>query len=108
MPIYEYQCQHCEHKMEAIQKISDKPLKDCPECKQETLRKLVSAAAFKLTGTGWYETDFKHNDSKARDDKKPGKNNGEKSDTTKGAKGKKSESKAETPKKKESVAESSK
>ena len=107
MPIYEYQCQHCEHKMEAIQKISDEPLKDCPECKQETLRKLVSAAAFKLTGTGWYETDFKHKDSKAEKDKKP--------DTTKGAKGKesdnsgnKSESNAEKPKKKEPVVESSK
>jgi putative FmdB family regulatory protein len=100
--------------MEAIQKISDEPLKDCPECKQETLRKLVSAAAFKLTGTGWYETDFKHNDSKAREHKKAA-NNGKNQDTTKEAKGKesgnsgkKSESKAEKPKKKESVAESSK
>jgi len=106
VPIYEYQCDHCEHKMEAIQKISDQPLKDCPECKQETLRKLVSAAAFKLTGTGWYETDFKHNNSKAKEDKKPSKNNN-KSDTTKETKGKKSESKAEKPTKKESAMESS-
>jgi len=75
VPIYEYQCENCEHKMEAIQKISDAPLKDCPECKQETLRKLVSAAAFKLTGTGWYVTDFKDNKSKAREDKKPSSNN---------------------------------
>ncbi len=110
MPIYEYQCQQCEHKMEAIQKISDEPLKDCPECKQETLRKLVSAAAFKLTGTGWYETDFKHNNSKAREDKKPAKNNGIKEAKGKetGSSGKNSESNAEKPKKKESVAESSK
>ena len=57
--------------MEAIHKISDAPLKQCPECKQETLRKLMSAAAFKLTGTGWYETDFK--------DKKP--QNNEKKDS---------------------------
>jgi len=63
VPIYEYQCGHCEHRIEAIQKISEAPLRDCPECKQDALRKLVSAAAFKLTGTGWYETDFK--------DKKP-------------------------------------
>ncbi len=110
MPIYEYQCQHCEHKMEAIQKISDAPLKDCPECKQKTLRKLVSAAAFKLTGTGWYETDFKHNDSKAREDKKPAKNNGKKEakGSESGSSGKNSEANAEKPKKKESVAESSK
>jgi putative FmdB family regulatory protein len=98
--------------MEAIQKISDAPLKDCPECKHETLRKLVSAAAFKLTGTGWYVTDFKDNKSKAREDKKPSSNNN-KSDSTKETKGKesnnsgkKSESKAGKPKKKESVRQS--
>ena len=114
MPIYEYQCENCEHKMEAIQKISDAPLKDCPVCKQETLRKLVSAAAFKLTGTGWYETDFKHNNRKAKEDKKPDKSDN-KADTTKETKGKesansskKSEAKAETPTKKESVRQSSK
>jgi len=104
VPIYEYQCQHCEHKMEAIQKISDKPLKDCPECEQDTLRKLVSAAAFKLTGTGWYETDFKHNNSKAKEDKKSAKTNSNKSNNS----GQKSESKAEKPKKKEPATESSK
>ena len=102
MPIYEYQCQNCEHKMEAIQKISDKPLKDCPECEQDTLRKLVSAAAFKITGTGWYETDFKHNNSKAKVDKKSAEANSEKSNNS----GKKSESKAEKPKKKEPATES--
>ncbi len=59
MPIYEYECQQCGHKKEAIQKISDPPLKLCPACNQETLRKLISAAAFRLSGTGWYETDFK-------------------------------------------------
>jgi len=113
VPIYEYQCQHCEHKMEAIQKISDHPLKDCPECKQGALRKLVSAAAFKLTGTGWYETDFKHNNSKAKEDKKSSTNI-DKSDTTKETKGKesdnsgkKSESKAEKPTKNKSAMESS-
>ena len=112
MPIYEYQCEHCEHKMEAIQKINDTPLKECPECKQETLRKLVSAAAFKLTGTGWYVTDFKDNKSKPKDDKKPSSDNN-KSDSTKETKGKesnnsgtKSESTADKPKKKESARQS--
>ena len=69
MPIYEYQCEHCEHKIEAIHKISDAPLIQCPECKQETLRKLMSAAAFKLTGTGWYETDFKDKKPKNKENK---------------------------------------
>ena len=59
MPIYEYQCQSCQHELEALQKISDAPLVDCPECGEAQLRKKVSAAAFRLKGGGWYETDFK-------------------------------------------------
>jgi putative FmdB family regulatory protein len=59
MPIYEYQCKACEHKLEKLQKISDEPLKDCPACSEPQLNKLVSAAAFRLKGGGWYETDFK-------------------------------------------------
>ena len=117
MPIYEYQCEHCEHKMEAIQKISDDPLKECPECKQETLRKLVSAAAFKLKGDGWYETDFKDKmpqkrdapvkDDKVKEDSQSSKDKG--SDKTGGSdkSGKKSESKTVTAKKKTSTAGSS-
>ncbi|MDH5573247.1 MAG: zinc ribbon domain-containing protein [Gammaproteobacteria bacterium] len=59
MPIYEYECQACGHTLEAIQKISDTPLSDCPECQEPKLKKLISAAAFRLKGGGWYETDFK-------------------------------------------------
>jgi putative FmdB family regulatory protein len=59
MPLYEYRCDACEHEFEALQKISDEPLKHCPDCEQPQLRKLVSAAGFRLKGDGWYETDFK-------------------------------------------------
>lgn len=59
MPIYEYGCGDCGHEMEALQKMSDDPLKDCPACSQPTLTKKVSAAGFRLSGGGWYETDFK-------------------------------------------------
>ena len=59
MPFYEYRCQSCGHELEALQKISDEPLKDCPDCEDGQLRRLVSAAAFRLKGGGWYETDFK-------------------------------------------------
>ena len=59
MPIYEYQCEGCSHKLEKLQKISDDKLIDCPQCNQPALRRLVSAAAFRLKGNGWYETDFK-------------------------------------------------
>ena len=59
MPIYEYQCSQCHHHLEALQKISDKPLRECPECGRHTLLRLVSAPMFRLAGSGWYETDFK-------------------------------------------------
>ncbi len=59
MPIYEYRCESCEHKLEKLQRMSDGKLVDCPECKQPALKRLVSAAAFRLKGSGWYETDFK-------------------------------------------------
>lgn len=59
MPIYEYECEACGHAFEAMQKMADDPLKDCPECKKTALKKLISAAAFRLKGSGWYETDFK-------------------------------------------------
>jgi len=60
MPIYEYKCTECDHRLEKLQRMSDDPLKDCPECDNPTLTKLVSASSFKLKGTGWYETDFKN------------------------------------------------
>lgn len=59
MPIYEYECTFCGHTLEKLQKLSDAPLTDCPECDQASLQKLISAAGFRLKGGGWYETDFK-------------------------------------------------
>jgi putative FmdB family regulatory protein len=59
MPIYEYSCESCGHQLEKLQKMSDDPLKDCPNCGKPQLKKLISAAGFQLKGTGWYETDFK-------------------------------------------------
>ncbi len=59
MPIYEYRCDSCGFELEALQKLSDEPLKDCPECDAAALRRLVSAPSFRLKGDGWYETDFK-------------------------------------------------
>ncbi len=59
MPFYEYECSACKFYVEALQKISDPPMKKCPSCKKQTLKKLVSAPAFRLAGGGWYETDFK-------------------------------------------------
>lgn len=59
MPIYEYLCENCGKELEKIQKISEEPLVDCPECGRAQLRKKISAVGFQLKGTGWYATDFK-------------------------------------------------
>jgi putative FmdB family regulatory protein len=64
MPIYEYQCEACGKNLEALQKISAAPLLDCPECGEPALKKKISAAAFRLKGGGWYETDFKTGNKK--------------------------------------------
>ena len=84
MPIYGYECRACDHTFDALQKISEDPLRDCPECGAPELKKQLSAPKFRLKGSGWYETDFKADnkrnlagdadksdgDSKAGDDKK--------------------------------------
>ncbi len=59
MPIYEYVCKSCDHEFEALQKMSDDPLTQCPQCNNLSLSKKISAAGFRLSGSGWYETDFK-------------------------------------------------
>lgn len=59
MPIYEYQCGACGHRLELIQKMTEPPASECPACGRPALQKLVSAAGFQLKGSGWYATDFK-------------------------------------------------
>ena len=59
MPIYGYVCRNCEHMLDVLQKISDDPLVDCPECGEPQLKRQLSAPRFRLKGSGWYETDFK-------------------------------------------------
>jgi putative FmdB family regulatory protein len=66
MPFYEYQCTNCGHHEEVLQAISDKPLKKCPNCGKNGLKKLMSAPVFRLKGSGWYETDFKSDKDKQR------------------------------------------
>ncbi len=73
MPIYEYECSVCGHHHEELQKMNDAPLTECPACHRSCLVKLVSAAGFRLSGSGWYETDFKTGNRRniATDDNAP-------------------------------------
>ena len=96
MPIYEYQCQSCEHELEKLQKMSEAMLVDCPECEQPALKRLISAAAFRLKGSGWYETDFKKDNKRNLHDSGPASASksasGEKSTDSDGKKTEKSSS----------------
>ena len=64
MPIYEYSCGACHHHFEALQKISEGLKRQCPACGKMKLKKMISQVAFRLKGSGWYETDFKNNHKK--------------------------------------------
>ena len=90
MPFYEYQCAKCGHEEEVLQKVSDKPLKKCPACGKLTMKKKVTAAAFRLKGGGWYETDFKSGDKKtettAKTEAKPAAKKKATADSTKAKK----------------------
>ena len=89
MPIYEYACRSCEHQFETIQKASEEPLSDCPECGEAALRKLLSAPVFRLKGSGWYETDFKTGDRRNVTDGAEASSNGDSGDKpSDGAEGK--------------------
>jgi putative FmdB family regulatory protein len=93
MPIYEYQCTECEHKLESLQKISAAPLTDCPACNEPALKKLVSAASFRLKGAGWYETDFKTGEKKQLADSDSGGDVADSGSEDKGSEDKGSEDK---------------
>lgn len=74
MPIYAYACQECDHTLDALQKVADEPLTDCPQCGKSALKRLLSAPRFRLKGKGWYETDFKtDNQRNLHGEKEPAK-----------------------------------
>ena len=106
MPIYEYACKSCEHTLDALQKISDAPLVDCPECGKPELKKLLSAPRFRLKGEGWYETDFKKDNQKnvLKDDSEPAKKDA-KPDESKTEKKTETQAEKKTEKKPEKKAE---
>ncbi len=68
MPLYEYECEKCQKVHEVIQKFSDAPLTECPECRAP-VRKLMSMNSFALQGSGWYTTDYKRKGGSGGDSK---------------------------------------
>ena len=68
MPIYEYVCSSCNEELETIQKVSDAPLTQCPQCQKDTLRKKTSMTSFQLKGGGWYSDGYSNGSSKSEID----------------------------------------
>lgn len=64
MPLYEYECEKCQHRFEKIQKFSDPLVDTCPKC-GGPVHKLMSSPAIQFKGTGWYITDYAKKDSTA-------------------------------------------
>ena len=72
MPTYEYMCEKCEHEFEREQRISDPPVKTCPECRSRKVKKLISRTSFVLKGGGWYSDLYSSSQSKSEGkDSKP-------------------------------------
>ena len=66
MPIYAFECGSCGHQFDRLQKLSDADPTTCPECGAEQVRRQLTAPSFRLSGAGWYETDFKKDGDKKR------------------------------------------
>ncbi|MBW2261359.1 MAG: zinc ribbon domain-containing protein [Deltaproteobacteria bacterium] len=100
MPFYEYKCAACGHEFEEFQKITDKPVKTCPECKKRKVRRLISQTSFVLKGSGWYVTDYarKGESSAANGDNGAKKDSGEKKAESKKTDTQKAEAKKDKPK----------
>lgn len=83
MPIYEYECEECGSTLDTLQKFDDPPLTDCPGCGSSGLKRLVSAPRFRLSGSGWYETDFKNEDQRNLTERPEDKSSAAKKEETK-------------------------
>jgi putative FmdB family regulatory protein len=81
MPMYEYQCRKCKHRFERIQKFSDPILKSCPEC-GGTVDQLLTAAAVRFKGSGWYATDYASKSSSKTSGEGAGEKAGSESSST--------------------------
>ena len=66
MPIYEFECMTCGDRFDRLQRLSDPDPTDCPQCGASGVRRRLTAPSFRLSGSGWYETDFKKDGDKKR------------------------------------------
>jgi putative FmdB family regulatory protein len=110
MPVYEYRCDKCEHEFEREQRITDDPVKTCPECRSRRVKKLISQTSFVLKGGGWYNDLYssskKDDKSESKGDSSEGSAESTKKDGTKKDSSKDSSSKDDSKKKKKKKSKS--
>ncbi len=66
MPTYEYVCTSCGYQFELVQNMSDPPRKQCPKCRKKVERKIGAGAGVIFKGSGFYATDYRSPEYKAR------------------------------------------
>jgi putative FmdB family regulatory protein len=74
MPLYEYQCQVCEHKITVLQKMGECAIKECESCQELAMKKLISMPNFQLKGGGWFKDGYSSKSSQTKSPEKPKKN----------------------------------
>ncbi len=87
MPTYDYTCDACGHTFDELQSFSEAPLKKCPQCKKNKLRRLIgTGAAILFKGSGFYQTDYRSESyksaAKAEETTSSGGSNGAAAKTT--------------------------
>ena len=97
MPVYEYACEKCKHEFEAEQRISDEPIRVCPQCRARRVKRLISRTSFVLKGSGWYSDLYASPGGKKEAEAKPGAEIGDKAAASDAKSDSKSETKSETP-----------
>jgi putative FmdB family regulatory protein len=102
MPLYEYECTVCGHRFERIQKFSDPPVEECPNCGEKKVQKLMSSPAIQFKGSGWYITDYARKGAAGTDTKTATSSESSSESTTKSTESNKSKESKESGKSKES------
>ena len=77
MPIYAFACAACGHHFDRLQKLADPDPAACPDCSAPAVKRQLTAPSFRLSGSGWYETDFKKDGDKKRNLADSGGSSGE-------------------------------
>jgi putative FmdB family regulatory protein len=93
MPTYDYHCDHCNHEFERVQRITEDPVKKCPECGKLKARRMIGGGGFILKGGGWESDLYSGPSNRSKSEQKSESKSTESSSSPSEKSSKKSESK---------------